>query len=679
MELNKFPLELLALIVSSRDLSFLVVNLWNCGNKILQSRLVRVVTDVHLEAYENSGSHFPLLLSQLTHMRYLCVKSPNLLVEDPTNWPPIVQSLTGTLETLCIETPQPFVAFTNFAHGATSSDPARIQSQYPRGLSHFFDVGCLFPRLETLSLGFAFLNSLDFPGLPSTLTRLHATFSMPYSQHQHFMSVLPRTLLRLEGTVCIHGSAASINDISLDWLCSPPKLEHVGEIQIFGVVNLFDDLSWLPRSLTDVKSLPEPPSGISAGWLRSLPPLIQSLSLKDVQLPSFEALQTNWIFELPRYLTSLNVEGQASALTRLRTIGQELSHLPRTLTRYCTSQGNFTDWNAIQEAIDAHHDHQWSQNRQADAENDDGRSFWPPNLTAMELPRESILPAFMHLLPRTLHHLVIGIGSDSKKGVLIEEHFLDYFPRLTSLKILINTLASPTHLLRRLPPGLTRLELRDGFESGNKVMESGLKLLVGTEITDFTLGLWRSNHRNVTTPLPLPSKLTRGDLYQWHVDWNSALPRSLTSLVIRTIEGLNSPAIAKGEMFYRLPPHLTRLKIHNRMINKGDAALPSQRLLSALPYLTKLSICCLGKFDSSMIRELPPSLRSLKMLFESIEAVDAPFIPPRLRNFKISVNRMVPFDWDMLAEYWPPRAVHNFGNVNPAMSRVRERLAREKD
>ena len=151
-KLSNFPVSILDHIIGNRSSSWLIFKIWLCGDPILNEKLAQGLTYVRLEANGEIYPKFPRLLSKLRGLRYLSIRASKRLKEKPSDWPMIMSSLTGSLETLKLCFPGSLLSLTNFGPDSPTCPSVPIYTDYERGSCEFIDMGSIFPRLHTLTL-----------------------------------------------------------------------------------------------------------------------------------------------------------------------------------------------------------------------------------------------------------------------------------------------------------------------------------------------------------------------------------------------------------------------------------------------------------------------------------------------------------------------------------------------
>ena len=338
--LSNFPAEILAHILFGRCNSYLVVQLWKTGDRILQSKLATGIEFVDLkDTLLTSTSRYPKMLSSLCNLRYLSIdRGSYSLMPTSAALSEELRRLHGSkLKTLKLWCSDADLAFGVFPTLEGHSYDSVIFSQYPRGVSYTFDMNKYFGSLETLKV--SHIEDDFLPGLPDSLTEL--TSPMLGLTVGGTMAKLPRSLLKLNTDLDWEFSESEVKsnvELNLEiWRDSPPMLHTIRSYLIPRGVSTFE---FLPKSLTkcylynheepftieSLASLPPLFNTISTGfqcqpdqcaqWLRALPPHTETICAAFT-------LTEPWLW--PPALTSL--EAQTTDFSN-----DAIAHLPRTLT-----------------------------------------------------------------------------------------------------------------------------------------------------------------------------------------------------------------------------------------------------------------------------------------------------------------------------------------------------------
>lgn len=656
------PRDILALILDGTASSFLIINLWKCGNRDLNAKLAKCITHVDLMGDSGWPCRFPLMLGELTSLRHLSICHRIPIVRSPKDWQFIMRKLPEALESLSIRTPQAIASILNYAPEWTASDPITVDTRYTRGYSKVIDLDRLFPNLHTLELelddGIDIYDLSDFAAcLPSKLHTLRIPHLKITKNEASFIAMLPRSLEVLDTFISIYPENPSIqfgDQLFRDLALAPPKLHTVRTISVADADVV---LPHLPKSLTHglLKCSHWTPS-----LHKDMPPNIQELSLSIFSEMSAP-------FTLPTHLTELHLSNDIEL-----NLGQHLS-LPPSLTSLSFFYEPWKDMIAeIKERL--------LQGRS------DATALWPPQLSTLRCIAVDVETGAI-LLPSSLKslHLTLNCVSTTKTRALealelinpsacatassrdLSSLPLQLPPHLTDLVLQliecdrisnilpINLPSSLTDILTRVVVSSTDMtsdsridwpfDPHSNAESLTKMSRLAIHLPVLPRLSSSTLGQYI-----------LPQNLTTIHSIPWHCDWFSYLPRSLTSLYLHTLSGV--PQVATEDIFLSLPPHLAELAIGRTLsANETDTSpqLLSATSFSSLLHLTNLSVYDSCVFPSKILRHLPKSLRSLRLELQSIERDDAPFISPSLHMF--DAGDQVDYKQPYLVDYWPLRSV----------------------
>lgn len=287
------------------------LDLWLCGDKLLQSRLSQGLTSIHLlNAQKFALNRFPKIVTYLPKLRSLVIDRQFYTLWFDQDVSIRLRSLPPTLTKLVLRY--------EISDSALFPEPATLSSLYPLPGSNGNEgnVWCLrtaFPLLETLE---AVVNELciDWSTLPPHLTSLVTKLSSDPEEHDHFFRCLPRQLLHLT----LYGAPM---DPSC-WVHLPPTLISFdcARERING--NGGEELALLPRSLTklilpetyEVKSPHHLPPGlvdICQYEMNKLDSILETKgpmfpSLTQITLPSlYSATPRPLIRNLPQSVTNI--------------------------------------------------------------------------------------------------------------------------------------------------------------------------------------------------------------------------------------------------------------------------------------------------------------------------------------------------------------------------------------
>lgn len=638
MELSKLPSEILGLILDSASVSFALLRLWKCGNRILNAKLSSGITYVDWRHSSLLPSQVPSLLFDLPNLRNVTLKLGDYHHVDQCSWKSTITRLPRGLQTLRIGRPQ---------HGSSFDEAFLLPQAIPdpditpsiASNEQVCPLEMLFPELTTL-----YINRMDssvvltLTTFPSTLTRLRipdVEFAPRATTTPLLMSVLPRSLIHFDTRIQVFFGFRTTDQTRSqaflkDWTDAPPLLEHIREIAFWRSPPR--DLNWMPRTLTkcQLKGINQ-----SDASIQSLPPALISVHFNGF-ISTLGSL--DWVQVIPRSLTTLALERQAW----FYDLQSVIDLLPRSLTHLSVPNAR----------LNSLYPRQRRRRLQLKGALAIERASWPPNLIHLACSIESLPLGLLALLPRTIAVLKLTYNSQRSKVCLklvaaeIAPH-LESFSlstirahRFFSLQIdgalpssltevivtpqTINSSGPTRDSIEQLPKSVTSLTMRSS--SGSTAPSDNRYF-----------GSWKR-------PLQLPPRLTNLDIEEMSFSWFAALPRSLTRLSIRA---LRIPLVTQGvdemDVFRGLPPNLTELRVersngchpgHHRKNPPTLSPLSFQH--THLPLLRKLVIERHGTFPSAALRNLPKSLTCLIIFVEDPQENDISCLSNKLIDIEIN-------------------------------------------
>ena len=605
-------------VIGTRDTSYVVIKLWLCGNRQLHSKLSAGLTVLELYGNPFESFCFPKLIQHLRSLRTFVISGIGSLIrtgESPTS---LVESLPPTLTKLHLHASDGWQKLI-WNHG--------VVTQYPRGPSQTIDLEALFPHLHTLVLSSSdtavFHNAVSvFPALPSSLTSL----TMPIfisSSDTILMSALPPALRHLPGKLRwrLQIGATSVENaldaIRRNFASAPPSLETMK-------VDARMKLPWatkkqietstyeylLPNSLTaatDWNRLHGPfwcPS-----LARTMPPNIKILLLGNIDLDSFRNTHTNWIADLPRSLTKLQISRTDAApidfTSHVRFLPRSLTELYLTAIVGLVQKGRFGDWSII------------------------SAEDWPPNLRSLQLFKFWVDVLEMNF-PDTVESLNIEISTKSKDQPLLDTAKLPL--NLTNLSL------GWTHKVH-FYPSLARLPLKSCLLSFSS-LHYAHPTMPEKWLSELPSSLERLVLERIGLPLPVAKqkktniaalpKLHRLEVYRADFRWFEHFSRSLRKLSITILDTDSdlSRITRDGQLFKHLPPGLVELHLLH-----GTKQLPPQKL-GHLKSLTFLDYRCTPNVPSKQMQHLPASLKVFYSSIVNLDLEDLSFLPQGLNNLQ---------------------------------------------
>lgn len=608
MNFANFPSEVLDHILCSFDVSYLIVELWKCGNRLLIKKLSECVTSVNLKRDRGARMKPPRLLAQLSNLRRLSIYAYNILFRSPLSWPALISSLPSSLKAIRLASVDARFAFKNFAPDWTDQQPKYILTTYERGSSEFIDLAKLFPHLEELKIGESYgaymVNDTDLAALPSTLTTLETS---AITLNESTKGILPRSLRHLRGYLDPQLPRGTIDpELFKSWRDALPELEEVRGIPLNCL-----DASWLPVTVKIVRS---EFYSLDAHLALSLPPFLQTLTVNAITAP-------NWQDLLPQGLVKLEM-GELRILPRLPDSIRAIS---------------------CQRPFDCFLDG-------TEANNSPLATFWPSKLVHLEiLSLRDSLESRLKSLPATLKHLAVDMGElRSLDGSLLPPH-------LTSLDVYSGGQGRSVSL-SSLPPSLT------SFFGTYVLLDDDVALPNALREIDFHP--LRHSDSLVRPPWNFPRTLTKLVAYQWAREWMQYLPNSLETMNIkRLIRMTYLPNITADQVFKSLPPNLTYLCIHDddRATMENFNEVFTEDCFSSLPPLIYLSMLIQGFFPSGVLRHMPKTLKVLDLKLKSITPEHAAFIPPRLTT--CSLRGLDWLEHPFLGDFLPLSAIEFTGST----------------
>lgn len=573
-------------------------------------------------------SLYPRMLSQLRHLRRLSIKCK--VPEDETlpQCSLEIQKLPETLEELYLEG-NPFIL--NYSPAWQRSSPQYLLTEYEHGNSRFIPLGKCFPKLHTLQLKhFDFLDLLpgDLAALPSTLT-LFRTNRISSDSLQHYAH-LPSSLLRLEAIIYFADNRALCDQ----WFATlPPNLQYIKLLRRFPP-------GAIPQSLTGH-------CFESYLWNREsasfIPPLFESLDL-TISVQHGDLITGEWVDYLPKALAKLTVHTYDEVYPLL---GTNIARLPQSITHLTPDSRLSFDWVAIRTHLETY----------------PLIPFWPKNLTVMDLEAAVLSPKDLILLPRSLKKIKSWWLGDEKD---IEINASDFPPNLRKLDVD----SKHTIIFRnRLPSSLKTIKVYNPIPENLEIMKS----MAASSLNSLTT-LWLRGVKFFPPKgqiPPLPPNLTDFNA-EWPADHLGALPRSITKLKLVLFK--LSEAIAADPFFLtmHLPTHLRHFEAVCDPSETNSIVIPA---FPVLPHLEVMWVKRLGIFHSVVFMSLPTSLRSLQIVISTVEDEYMKFIPSRLNQLSLAIERESDWTRMSLANNWPVLASKEYNSENPVLlARVQERL-----
>lgn len=585
IQLADLPREVLSHILSFWDSSYLVITLWHCGDRILNSKIASGVHYVDLIHYELLLSQYPLVLSELTQLRYLSLKSPYIIMGNGLKWSDQLMKLPRALGTLLIDSAD-FVSSILNTTDVSDRDPASIRPD--PSATPFRE---LFPQLHTLGLPGSIERFL--PELPSTLTSLTVP-AIHSSGDRLTVSLLPRTLRSLDAVVSVLFSPSTIEAVKSEWSSALPELEFIKALEWTGCDA---DLTWIPRTLrrgrVDLfRDLPQDTSlDAIKTRLDTLPPSLEMLNVLWQPIKMFRAEDV--ASALPRSLKTVNIKKFAN--------GQSFKRLPPSLTSLTLSIATVWDLTQLGPAGSL-------------------EPLFPSTLRLLHLQlhveRDPVVQV-LELLPKTLESLSLGVISEQYAGTMLDVDVLP--PALTFLKL---DLVRFHRLRGTWPTRLSTLHIVNTACLCHLDSDTPLP----SKITSLQLYISDSLFKLTDTLYPY---LTHISLQEWHVQESSTtLPLSLTRLAVTKLKLAMDDPHLRSNFFATLPSSLRDLTLLN-VVGADD---PSPSSFSSLRSVTKLQVDFSVIFPSQVLHHLPRRMRELSLRLDRFDdELDLPHVPAGLK------------------------------------------------
>ena len=615
--LSHFPADILDLILSCPSHSYLAINLWKTGDRQLVAKLSSGLTYLCLTAKPKKRKPLPQLLGSLHALHTLKLTSHKRLVNSPNDWLRIISSLPTTLKALIIDSEDSNHSVRNYAPDWSESYEY-VTTEYKRGPSNFIDLGTLFPRLETLVLkGYRQRFHVDYDeelgeyersedlqhyaGVPDTVTHLGLPDILcGAAADSTLASMMPPSLTFLDTHLILDYGGLSLEEIKQDW-DGMTNLEKITSLEwLYTDVEELGGVSWLPRTLKHVTfdnmtSNRRNPESLSVEIAQTLPPALESFYISSFDPASFSKLKGSAFAIMPQNLTELTLNC---------SLPYSVTLLPRTLTslkyEMTGSRGSLN--------LRGEQDLRLKRGITATHKN----LNWPPLLTSIEALIGRIDKGLLSLLPRTLTNLKLRSTHD----IALDGRELP--PGLKTFSLDFNlslTITAP------LPASLTHFTTCPRHDGNGGLSPSSISMLPPSlthldscmNFPKHESGVLRSH-----PPIVLPPKLVFLKTNEFHIDWFSALPRSLRHLTVYIAHGtLEVPASKVPTLFSGLPPQIETIDLNAHLDDDSYHWSHEDQPLEVA-----------GTVPAASFRSLPLSLRSVSIPFEAHKPGDNPFPDP---------------------------------------------------
>lgn len=308
LPLSVLPTEILDRIVSFDDVPGASLMLWKCNCRSLQYQLARSVRRVVLRSPRRfTWNPIPQYLGQLTALRSLTIERACRVQDDFDTFVRVLLQVGSRLEELRLNLPSwpdllwelTKVSVPSARETSCSGDASSYSGQ--------LDLTIAFPNLKTL--GLEPFHMVGLPKLPPSLTWLH--MSLPYGsgEENSVIASLPRSLVRFSSQSMICSSVA-VSSI-------PPNIERLGLYMYLPLSQAH--LEMLPGTLTSLGT--QTHVELNAHTAPLLPSGLTELSVYKTDPTILQEL----IPQIPRSVRKL-------ALSRTKLSSSEVKHLPRALT-----------------------------------------------------------------------------------------------------------------------------------------------------------------------------------------------------------------------------------------------------------------------------------------------------------------------------------------------------------
>lgn len=627
--ITNFPPEVLNTILSWREVQFIVIKLWICGNKTLNKLLsYGGCTEVHLKDHKpNSKSIFPKMLLKLHHLRKLSIDRHGYPLESSYQLSRSLRGLSSSIQSLkldCKDAVNCLLEFTLRDPDCTESGiliDKNIPVQYCNiGKAplnhHMWDLSMKFPNLKYLSLNAPHSCFTDdmVRQLPKTLTRLRIN-----NLSMEAASLLPRNLLFLETNVV--------------WQVKPGSLRHLPPnlLTLNVPISSYDigTLEGAPRSIQRFQSN-------SLIWSKAFGEAFPNITKLEINTSDYASL----LLWLPCSLTDLRMELANLSREELLFLPSSITHLRANSINWCTVERK-ADFPALLCSL------------QIENLGNDEKCphLLPDALTRLHcahaIPEGLLIPH----LPVGLRYLHLALSDTAGD----EQHFVDAFP--SSLREL--NLANSIWSTQRLSNGK-----RPPFSPDEHV--SRLISIFPPHLTTLSMFFWREPAvkalPNTITSLHLGMTAIKAEEF-------ASLPKSLTALTV------NVSSVITAQALETLPDAIYSLDIgtHSQEI-QADAllGLHSKRLLRHLLVGTRAT----PRYSFASIKHIPPNLLTLHITVAHLSEADIPHLPTSLMQIRLGSPHPAPekLIYSIFAHLFNAinLSVHSFGSIERGMSLHRQ-------
>ena len=326
----------------------------------------------------------------------------------------------------------------------------------------------------------------------------------------------------------------------------------------------------------------------------------------------------NWASRLPEGLENIAAHpGLQPAL---------LAAAPRSLTRI--EMIYLPEWEAYLQLF--------NDNKSSDANK--YWSIWPPSLVQLGICVNDLEPSTLGAIPKSLTLLRLVLGDADH--IRLAAPSLP--PRLTSLDIACEGDGTGIFIDGVPPPSLHHFGVVGKIRSVVRLENNLPSLVTSTQL--ITL-------KTVSgSLLSLPVALIKIDIRQWESEWFSLLPRTVTSIIIETLEVAGS-SINSSNLFEGSPKILKTLSIEKMKIAQN--ALLSEPQTPDWPVIQSLKLPQTLKVSSTILKSLPRVMQELELELEVRDENDLEFLPSAL---KCSIGDST-LHWSSAGKFWPVQAI----------------------
>lgn len=584
-----------------------VIQLWKCGNKLLNHHLEsNVVRKLHLEdRWMSSTSRWPTAIASFRHLTSLTMYKASAPMPCG-RLSRELQRLPPTMEELVLEFPGALLALLNHTDpDASQSCTNLVSTTHGKVTSCMWNVGAVLPVLKKLAAwdiektGCNALTLDDLIVLPPKLTQLELSATITEGSFSH----LPRSL---ETLFLLPTNLSGLSDITFANL--PPNLKRISGYSI----SRASEVALLPESLTSIGFLLQSCTELSVELACNLPPNLTELKAIPYVVDHGEFTSAgfkSWTESLPQTLTSITF-----GRSRVRCI--DISHLPDSVTEI--RELTLLEGEKISDALDV----------------------LPLGIKTLHFTPDTAPFRYGSAgawIPRTVE-VIENMEMDSFSDFEISAGFLP--PSLRRLSISGNNIS----FYGALPQELIQLQCDGNFEFN-------VRPALPPTLEEFSFKTTRSSNEYLETLQELPSALNLRivTLSLFKTSDFGLLPRQLLAFNVQFLDGPSSE-----EAFAALPSTLELFSIHT-WLNNSNKFSPSH-FSSLPPSLTHLALHQ-PHLPPETLRYLPKTLQTVKLTLGEPSPEDLENLP-----FAASARLFLPLCAELLtypsiAAVWPEEAL----------------------